>query len=173
MLGILDAIDGTSIRLPNNPDITKYFGIQKGREGQAGCTMGMASVFYDVLNHLVIDSCIHPRTKSEKACVSEHLGANASKNDLIIYNRGYPAFWLYAFHLKHNHTLYLVMSGLFGKRIEVPSIAHKRKPFHVFKPLDCLYFLKPLMTKKLHRRLSQNLPFFSPESRFPIPHLSH
>jgi hypothetical protein len=73
---------GTSIRLPNNPDITKYFGIQKGREGQAGCTMGIASVFYDVLNHLVIDSCIHPRTKSEKACVSEHL-ANASKNDLI------------------------------------------------------------------------------------------
>ena len=65
--------------------------------------MGMASVFYDVLNHLVIDSCIHPRTKSEKACVSEHL-ANASKNDLIIYDRGYPAFWLYAFHLKHNHT---------------------------------------------------------------------
>jgi hypothetical protein len=30
----LCAIDGTSIRLPNNPDITKYFGIQKGREGQ-------------------------------------------------------------------------------------------------------------------------------------------
>ena len=41
----LCAIDGTSIRLPNNPDITKYFGIQKGREGQAGYTMGMASVF--------------------------------------------------------------------------------------------------------------------------------
>jgi hypothetical protein len=52
---------------------------------------------------LVDQNSIHPRTKSEKACVSEHL-ANASKNDLIIYDRGYPAFWLYAFHLKHNHT---------------------------------------------------------------------
>ncbi len=96
----LCAIDGTSIRLPNTPDITQYFGAQKGRPEQGSCTMGMASVFYDVLNHLVIDSCIHPKLKSEKSCIDGHM-AHASKNDLIIYDRGYPAFWLYAFHL-HN-----------------------------------------------------------------------
>jgi hypothetical protein len=96
----LCAIDGTSIRLPNSPDITQYFGTQKGRPEQGSCTMGMASVFYDVLNHLVIDSCIHPRLKSEKSCIDSHM-AHASRNDLIIYDRGYPAFWLYAFHL-HN-----------------------------------------------------------------------
>ena len=41
----LCAIDGTSIRLPNTPDITQYFGTQKGRPEQGSCTMGMASVF--------------------------------------------------------------------------------------------------------------------------------
>jgi len=99
----LCAIDGTSIRLPNTPGIAEHFGIQKGKPGQAGCTMGMASVFYDVLNQLVIDSCIHPRCTSERECAAEHL-AHAGQKDLIIYDRGYPAFWLYAFHLRHNHA---------------------------------------------------------------------
>ena len=37
------------------------------------------------LNHLVIDSCIHPKLKSEKSCIDGHM-AHASKNDLIIYD---------------------------------------------------------------------------------------
>ena len=67
----LCAIDGTSIRLPNEPNITEYFGFQKGRSEQGECSMGMASVFYDVLNKIVIDSAIHPRRVAEKACVEE------------------------------------------------------------------------------------------------------
>jgi hypothetical protein len=57
--------------------------------------MGMASVFYDVLNYLVIDSCMHPSGYSERACASKHV-QHATQNDLVIYDRGYPAFWLYA-----------------------------------------------------------------------------
>jgi hypothetical protein len=68
--------------------------------------MGMASVFYDVLNYLVIDSCIHPSGYSERACASEHV-QHATQNDLVIYDRGYPAFWLYAFHIKQKSFLYL------------------------------------------------------------------
>jgi hypothetical protein len=49
--------------------------------------MGMASVFYDVLNYLVIDSCIHPSGYSERACASEHM-QHATQNDLVIYDRG-------------------------------------------------------------------------------------
>ena len=41
----LCAIDGTSIRLPNEPDIIEHFGVQKGRPEQGQCAMGMASVF--------------------------------------------------------------------------------------------------------------------------------
>jgi len=99
----LCAIDGTSIRLPNEPDITNHFGVQKGKPNQAVCPMGMASVFYDVLNHIVIDSCVKPNNTSEKKCAAEHLNY-ADKNDLIIYDRGYTAFWLYALHIKHNHA---------------------------------------------------------------------
>jgi len=59
--------------------------------------------FYDVLNHMVIDSSIKPSSVSEHKCVAEHL-EYAGKNDLIIYDRGYNAFWLYALHKKHNHA---------------------------------------------------------------------
>jgi catalase (peroxidase I) len=62
----------------------------------------MASVFYDVLNHIVIDSSLYPNKTSERACAAQHL-TQAKENDLILYDRGYVAFWLYALHIKHNH----------------------------------------------------------------------
>ncbi len=99
----LCAIDGSSIRLPNEPNITDHFGFQKGKENQAPCAMGMTSVFYDVLNHIVIDSSVNPNNTSERKCAEEHLN-HAGKNDLIIYDRGYTAFWLYALHIKHHHA---------------------------------------------------------------------
>lgn len=97
----LCAIDGTSIRLPDELDIIEHFGVQKGRPEQAHCTMGMASVFYDVLNKMVIDSAIHPRLASEKQCAEDHLQFS-DENDLVLFDRGYVAFWLYAYLLKQN-----------------------------------------------------------------------
>jgi hypothetical protein len=52
---LMEAQFASQIRLPNTPDITAHFGVHKGRKEQANCTMGMASVFYDVLNYLVIN----------------------------------------------------------------------------------------------------------------------
>ncbi len=97
----LCAIDGTSIRLPNEPYIIEHFGVQKGRPEQGQCTMGMASVFYDVLNKIVIDSGIHPRLTSERQCAEDHLQFS-DENDLVIFDRGYVAFWLYAYLLEKN-----------------------------------------------------------------------
>jgi len=62
----------------------------------------MASVFYDVLNHIAIDSSLNPNGTSERGCVMSHL-VQAGKNDLILYDRGYVAFWLYALHVQHQH----------------------------------------------------------------------
>lgn len=95
------AIDGTSIRLPNEPDIIEHFGVHNGREDQQACAMGMASVFYDVLNKIVIDSGVHPRLTSERECAEDHLQFS-NDSDLVLFDRGYVAFWLYAYLLKHN-----------------------------------------------------------------------
>ncbi len=95
----LCAIDGTSMRLPNEPDIIDHFGVHNGRKDQVACAMGMASVFYDVLNKIVIDSALHPRLTSEKQCAQDHMKM-ATTNDLVIFDRGYVSFWLYAFLLQ-------------------------------------------------------------------------
>ena len=129
----LCAIDGTSVRLPNEPDITNYFGVQKGKANQADCPMGMASVFYDVLNHLVIDSSINPKGASENTCAEKHLKFTV-KNDLIIYDRGYNAFWLYALHIKHNHAF--CMRAKANKDLVVKAFveSNKKEAIVTFEP---------------------------------------
>lgn len=113
------------MRLPNEPDIISHFGTQKGREGQADCSMGMASVFYDVLNNIVIDSTIKPRAGSEHQCAEDHL-LYAKYKDLIIYDRGYNAFWLYALHIQNKQAF--CMRAKANKNLIVKSfVASKEK----------------------------------------------
>lgn len=94
------AVDGTTVRLPNEPDVTQHFGMQKYKNNQGDCSIGMGSVLYDVLNNIVIDSSLNPNKTSERECASQHL-TKTNDNDLVLYDRGYVAFWLYALHIKH------------------------------------------------------------------------
>ena len=120
----LCAIDGSYIRLPNEPDIVKHFGVQKGRSGQADCPMGLASVFYDVMNNRVIDSVLKPRSGSEHKCAEEHLAYSIS-NDLVLYDRGYNAFWIYALHIK-NKTAFC-MRAKASKNLLVKAFVESNK----------------------------------------------
>ncbi|VAW75498.1 hypothetical protein MNBD_GAMMA12-2002 [hydrothermal vent metagenome] len=129
----LCAIDGTSIRLPNEPDIIDYFGVQKGKPNQADCTLGMASVFYDVLNHTVIDASINPNHTSEKQCAAAHLNY-AGQHDLIIYDRGYPAFWLYALHIKHQHVFCVREKTRQSDLVKSFILSKKKQAIVTFKP---------------------------------------
>lgn len=61
----LCAIDGSQLRLPNEPDIVEAFGVNPGKESQKDCPLGLASVYYDVLNYISIDSSINHTTASE------------------------------------------------------------------------------------------------------------
>jgi len=94
----LCAIDGSQVRLPNYSNIVEAFGVHSGREGQADCAMGLASVFFDVLNHIAIDAHLGRTTGSERDYAAAHL-EYANTDDLVVYDRGYNAFWLYALHL--------------------------------------------------------------------------
>ena len=91
----LCAIDGSQLRVPNEPDIVDAFGVNPGKENQKECPLALVSVYYDVLNHLSIDSSINYTAASERDCAAAHLNY-AHPNDLSILDRGYNAFWLYA-----------------------------------------------------------------------------
>ena len=97
----LCAIDGSQIRMPDEPDIVEAFGVNPGKENQKDCPLALASVYYDVLNHISIDSSISHTTASERECAASHI-EHAHPNDLSILDRGYNAFWLYALYVTKN-----------------------------------------------------------------------
>ena len=91
----LCAIDGSYFRLPNEPDIVQEFGLHQGKSSAKSCSMAISSMYYDVLNEITIDSCISASRSSERELASEHL-RHADKGDLVLLDRNYPVFWLYA-----------------------------------------------------------------------------
>ena len=93
----LCAIDGSQIRLPDTPDVTQKFGVHPGKQNLNDCPLALASVYFDVINHICIDSSINATSASERDCAAAHL-EQALPNDLSILDRGYNAFWLYAFY---------------------------------------------------------------------------
>lgn len=97
----LCAIDGSQLRIPDEPAIVDMFGVNPGKENHKDCPLALASVYYDVLNHISIDSSINHTTASERECAASHLNY-AQPNDLSILDRGYNAFWLYALYVVKN-----------------------------------------------------------------------
>lgn len=90
------AIDGSNIRLPNNSQIKDEFGSIPINNGSntGDYSGGRASVIYDVLNELVLDSSLASSNVSELSLALEHLEF-CQKNDLVLLDRGYPSYRLF------------------------------------------------------------------------------
>jgi IS4 transposase len=91
------AVDGSQLRLPREAVLQERVGCQSAVPTEAKQTMGLASVYYDVLNKLVVDAQLVETWESERYCAAQHL-AVSKENDLVLYDRGYNAFWMYAYH---------------------------------------------------------------------------
>ena len=88
------AVDGSTGRLPNTADVIAEFGAPP--QG-ASVPLARFSRLYDVLNGLAIEAEIESRHVGERVLAGEYLAA-MRQNDLVLYDRGYPAFWLFALH---------------------------------------------------------------------------
>lgn len=87
------AVDGTTFRLPPGEALARTFG-----EQPSGPTLARGSVLYDIGHDLVLDTQVAATCVGEHELAIEHLPAT-SPGDLLIYDRGYPAFWFFALHL--------------------------------------------------------------------------
>jgi hypothetical protein len=87
------AVDGSTFLLPHIPAIVEAF-------GQTGEVTPQArfSRLYDVLNHVAVAADIEPLSTGERVLAGEYLPLTAA-DDLLLYDRGYPAFWLFAAHV--------------------------------------------------------------------------
>jgi hypothetical protein len=57
--------------------------------------MARISQMFDVLNQLTLDALIGPKAFGEREMAAEHF-AHLCSGDLVLLDRGYPAFWLFA-----------------------------------------------------------------------------
>lgn len=89
----LIAIDGSTMNLPCSKEIESYFG---GVENQIERISPAAKISscYDVLNEIILDGQIAPYRTGEYELAVTHLNI-LKKNDVVLYDRGYGATWLF------------------------------------------------------------------------------
>jgi hypothetical protein len=92
------AIDGSMSDLPKSEAIDLHFGVWHPKAGGT-CAKARVSQLFDVLNKITIDALIKPKADGERVLAAQHL-VHVRPDDLILLDRGYPAFWLFAAILK-------------------------------------------------------------------------
>jgi len=87
------AVDGSKVELPSDPEVEEQFGLHE----TSGRPMGLLSTLYDLNNRLWLHAELVPTSIGERASVREHL-KKTNQDDLLVYDRGYPAFWFFSLH---------------------------------------------------------------------------
>jgi hypothetical protein len=88
------AVDGSTAQVPNTPENLEHFGAWQPARG-GPCPMARVSQMFDVLNDVTLDALIVPKAVGERELAARHF-AHLRSNDLVLLDRGYPAFWLFA-----------------------------------------------------------------------------
>lgn len=97
----LFAIDGTTLRVPDEKEISKHFGVWNSTKGKKPCPKARASQMFDVLNKNTVDAIISPKSEGENELAAFHF-LKLMPGDLILLDRGYPAHWLFKLALTMN-----------------------------------------------------------------------
>lgn len=121
------AVDGSVVTLPNSDDIKKEFNPMKVRcqikEYEKDVVQARVSCLFDVLNNIAIDSSITNKNKSddndiaaydERTLASNHL-KYCNMQDLVIMDRGYPSYELFAQAYKKTNVLFRLRRNIFSK----------------------------------------------------------
>jgi len=90
------AVDGSDLVLPDYPVLADAFGVHTNGSG-VKVPMAKLSFLYDTTLDMPIDVQLDRKHASERDLAVNHL-AQTDENDLILYDRGYYAFW---FALRH------------------------------------------------------------------------
>lgn len=120
----LFAVDGSKIALPSSKDIRDEFGAftttDKYGELNGEYNAAMASVLYDVLNGIPVDSKLAGCRCNELELAKEHL-KHIKEGDLLLADRNYPSYEFLASVLAH--------SGDFVVRCSRASFREARQMF--------------------------------------------
>lgn len=149
------AIDGSIVTLPNTDEIKKEFGVMYVKNQDANfskeITQARASTLYDVLNHITIDARLDKKAIDERTQAHNHL-QKTKKGDLVIFDRGYPAYTLFTSIIHSDQSDFLM-------RIRKNSF---KDTAYLFNPAckddDLIITLRPSTKALLSTIKAQGLP---------------
>ncbi|MGA1840903.1 MAG: hypothetical protein ACMUIU_09780 [bacterium] len=82
------AVDGSTAKVPRTEEVSDYFGTWNPAKGES-CPVARVSQMFDVLNHIINDALIAPKSQGERYLAAQHF-AYIGPQDLILLDRGYP-----------------------------------------------------------------------------------
>lgn len=88
------AVDGSTGELPHTAELIEHFGVWHPAAGGV-CPVARMSQMFDVLNQVTLDALIAPKDQGERALAAQHFD-HLTPGDLVLLDRDYPAFWLFA-----------------------------------------------------------------------------
>lgn len=91
------AVDGSVIPLPQREELYQYFGKSRSFSSHPSARV---SQLYDVGNKLTLDVQVAPHSIGERDLAMKHL-EQVREGDLVLYDRGYPANWLFTLHMQN------------------------------------------------------------------------
>jgi hypothetical protein len=92
------AVDGSTSQLPRTAEVAKHFGAWHPAQGDP-CPLARVSQMFDVLNDVTLEALISPKETGERTLAARHFD-HLTRSDLVLIDRGYPAFWLFALLVK-------------------------------------------------------------------------
>ena len=136
------AVDGSILNLPKSPNMFRAFSGQQMAKAQGGLALPMArfSQLYEIGSGLTWHAIAQSSALSESVAAAEHL-AHSPANALILYDRGYPSYFLAARHaLLQRHFCMRVPHGFSHETdalfdTDQPSTIFQLKPNHRAKAL--------------------------------------
>lgn len=92
------AVDGSVTKLPNTQELLAHFGKARCHANHPAARL---SQLYDVGNKITVDLLVGLHSTGERDLAVKHLEC-AGRDDLVLYDRGYPATWLFILHKQQN-----------------------------------------------------------------------
>lgn len=138
----LIAIDGTTFRLPHIKEIAEHFGVWNVGKGDP-CPMARVSQIFDSLNKVTLQAVISPKRIDEREQAME-LFFNLMPRDLILLDRGYPAFWLFKLIVSTNANFCARISSKWNIVISFLNSGQKEKIIELNPPYTSLSMCRQL-----------------------------
>jgi hypothetical protein len=109
------AVDGNKYHQPDEEAIHTEFGGQSNQYRDE-VPMALGSALYDIHQKIIVDAQLFPYRSDEREIAYRHLEATQA-GDLILYDRGYPAFWLMAAHQHFNRDWCMRVKADFNTQV--------------------------------------------------------